>query len=113
MKADIVTELIQRLAFKASREIRDCYGADNYLLEVGSDRLYFAAMDQGGNTVAEMSLEGLTIDLDPEPRPAGKRLRPPNARGRAKGSGIRRALRIRAGLRESRFTRRNGSVMTT
>ena len=68
MQADIVTEAIKRLTFKASREIRDRYGADNYLLEVCSDRLYFAAMDQGGNTVAEMSLEGLTIDdFDPEP----------------------------------------------
>ena len=68
MQADIVTEAIKRLTFKASREIRDRYGAHNYLLEVCSGRLYFAAMDQGGNTVAEMSLEGLTInDLDSEP----------------------------------------------
>jgi len=68
MQADAVTEAMKRLTFKASQEIRAWYGADNYLLEVRSGRLYFAAMDQGGNTVAEMSLEGLTIDdLDPEP----------------------------------------------
>lgn len=140
MQADIITEAIKCLTFKASREIHDRYGADNYLLEVCSDRLYFAALDQGGNTVAEMSLERLTIALDPEPSqlenvfahrmPVGERKGRVRARTKSGSLGVEGgslqgvdeqiAVRVFAelyayglDLERELFHRRNESVMTT